>query len=766
MTHRARLEGTTWPYVVTRWDATYEEIATRYEVDYDELVEANRGALDATSASAHPTAAAGTVVRVPVPIEALDFEWERFPVAAGTTLDAVCEERNGTAARTDDMTTTPEATARPGAGRIRPPQLTPAYLWELVLNNDFRRQYLEENEPAGGVSVAEVAADGSMSLAADAVLMIPWLPRAIGRPILIAPDTAAAMRGEFGASFAPDMCTTCDSVPDWVDELYVDFIVPMGERLESLRADNRRYGDRVRAYLRELGHLHVIDLLVGVMAAEPGAADVTALQTELAGVHQAFTDWMGEQDQVEVEVLIGEGIARRRRRSGRYLLDKLQSPRFNELVRTAFVELEWVVNERETTRTRICGLVADVCAQVMRVGSLEEELDQIIDRALEAHAAAACPERVSPVLGANALETLMSLGASNVGVSSAPFAGTLFTVADFATRVGTTLVGNLPGPPSLAGALLSLRLATDVRAISSAVRGIGVGPLTAIEALRVRQLATYAQLDEAVLRAELGAARTQADVDALAERIGGRFQSGPGWCSALAIIAFIGVIHTAQNPPADPFAADPAAWTIFAANLASGSMTTFSGVVGMIVRFGEGGAAEALCLGLGRFCAVLMVLTAVVEGVVAFRRGDTGGVVLSFFTAVGGILVFCPGPWAVAGLVVITATILVPLLLDRVEGAPDSRRAVKGLLRSLREQPRLARVLANVDTLATSLEAFESYVDESDAFITVVEWSDNMGGALSTRPRVARTELRAHGVSDTVIDAFVTRRVDPTYLIR
>lgn len=776
MTHRERLRDSTWPYVVTRWDGSYEEIAARYGATYVELVDANPGRLPATDAPEHPAGVPGTQIRFPVSHEHQDYEWERYRVAAGTTLQQVCERRNETPGRNHPSTSATEGSQAQGPPAlsegfygvhyIRAPELTPEYLWGLLLNNHFRRQYFEENDPGEGMS-AGVPPDQlpSLSLNVDSYLMIPWPPRATGRSILVAPSPEATQERDFGPSGDPDSCTTCGPVPDWVDELYVDYITPMAARVRQLRSDNRRYQRLVETYMEELGHLHVIDLLVGVMANEQNSSSVSTLQRRLEQIHGDFCDWMSRHSADLAERRMGGAVARRRQGTADCLLRKLQSDRFNHLVETAFIELEHVVNENETTRTRICGLVADVCAQVMRVASREQRLAQLIDNALEAHAAAAVPSRTRPVRGNNALETLMSLGSSNVGLPSPPIAYRAITVSNYATSVGTTLMGNLPGPPCLAGALLSLRLADDVRHIGGALRG--GGSMRSIHATRLRQLATYAQLEQSELQRLIGAARTQRQVDELAERIAGRYQSGHGWCSALAIISFIGLIQAATDPPADPFSRDPSAWVTYAANVASGGANTFSGVIGMVIRFGEGGTAEGLCTALGKLGAVLLIVASSVEAVVHFTRGETADGFLALATAAGGILLLCPGPWAVAGAVIVTTTSIIQVIRAELEGSPDSRRAVKGLLESLRRQPRVRSVLRNDSWLRTRLSDFESFVDDCDEFTAVIEWTDQFRNPMrfqgSTSPRAALREL---GVQSSVIDTFITQRTHQNFLIR
>jgi hypothetical protein len=545
-----------------------------------------------------------------------------------------------------------------------------------------------------------------------------------------------------------------------VDELYVDHIVPMGAAVEQLQRMNRAYQAAFETLLRDLGHLQVIELLVRGMNRELPHRSVDGVLAQLQQLSDAFTDtlahwpgYSGGRARQHTEYVVYGHSATNREIIARDLLRRLQRARFNELCETAFREEDIVVNETETVRGRLCGLVADVCAQVLLVSSVEEEMAEVVERALETHASAPRPGVVAPQRGRDAVETLLSLGASDVGIPAHPLRRALRTPAALGS-IGTTLVGNLPGPPSLAGALLQLGLTRDVQRLGPAIQGGGSPLAQALATARIRQLAAYAQLPEAELRTQIAGVRTEADAERIADRVSGRYQSSRGWCSALALVNLIGLVNTAANPPADPFSERPGVWLVWVGQIAVGGANTVSSFAGMVVRFGEGGRWESYCTALGRLAAVITIVTGLATAIMAFRRGETVEGIIGLAQAAGGVLLFFGGPWAVAGAVVITATSIAQAILAATEGVPESRRAVLTLLEACKERPKVARVLAANAQLRRRYERFEAYVRESDAFVPVFENQYNF--LFPRHTSNARSFLREHHVADSVIDAYVT----------
>ncbi|WP_437733444.1 hypothetical protein [Sorangium sp. So ce1335] len=749
MTHRAPLAVRRWPYQTTRFDATFEEIGARYGISYGELVSENPGTLELSSDTEHPVPRAGMVIYLPLPPSVMDHEWERYSVRAGTTLAEVARTRNDTAVRAAAIATAPRDRDPRTDYRSTGPrssELTPEFLWEHVLNCHFRNRYLEDNVRHGSIS-ADVPPEqlGDVRLRVDSFLMIPWPLRAIGRPIHAAPLIQYEAR-PFGN---PTSCSTCVSVDDWVDELYLDHLIPMDELIRSLQRCNQDFSAGVMRYLQQLKHLHVAEILIRVMGEQPGAPNVDPLLDPLGELVRGLSDALDDHPTVRA---VFPGLTSRRARIAAALWSKVQSHRFNELSERAYIEHDVVVNETETVRERICGIVADAYAQLSQVPEFEERVGEVIERALERHMSdgPAARSRINPVRGDNALETLMSLAASDVGLPSDTAARFLSAAAAIGA-MGTTIVGNLPGPPSVAGAILQITGLRDLRHIHVVRPGMSL-PFREPPHVtrRIRQLAAYAQLEESQLRADIMAARSLDDVEDIADRINGRFQSGRGWCSALAVVSLIGLVSTGLSMPDEPMSWSSVSSYVYYAQLASGGANTVSSVIGMFVRFGESGGWQRIAGALGHVSAAIMIVANAANAIyLIFVEDRVADGLFAAALSVGGAMVLFGGPAvALAGAVVIAGTTIAQVIFDMLQDLPESRRAVLALLEECKEQSLVARVLRHNGALRRRYEGFERLVRGSAAFVPVY-----VGLIDSTN---VRQRLRDMRVSESVIEAFTT----------
>jgi hypothetical protein len=701
MTRRILTE-TTWPYRTIEADQTWERVARRYGLTYEEVQRLNRSVMERTRGREHRIVGSPVVIRLPVPQEAYAFDWEQVAVPAGTTLGQVATNRNRAI---------PERLIR----RLRP--LTPEYLWSHVLNSEFRNQYVVEN-PGRRQYQRTIE---NIRLASAGHLWIPWPMREMGRPIHVAPNGNSTSQEAQGPTGNVSTCSTCRPLPDWVVELHSQYLDPMGDTVMRLRSSNSRYREAIQNYMRQVGRLHVVELLLRVMGEEPRTQAVGGLVRSLESLQRAFTRTLGEwpgatgEDAAMVteDVIFSDGADDRRRFADR-LLDKIEEPRFSALIQQAFDLDDVVVNESYTIRERLCGLMADVFAQVSMVGGVGARAARLMDRALQCADGPPERSRTQAIVGQDALQTLLSLGGSNLGLPEHRAANALGGAAAVGA-VGSSLVGNLPGPPSLAVAILQLRLTREVLKISSVVQGRGAGDLATVADTRIQQLARFGGFEPADLRNRLGQVRSPAGAQDLAGELSGRYQSGQGWCSALAVINLIGFINTALNPPAEPFNYRvDSPWTVWAAQLAGSGASSVSSLIGMFARFGAGGAWEPFALGLGEFCAITIIFAGAVNFIIAFQRGNTEDGVVAFAQIVGGVLVLCSGPWAVAGAAILVGVAVVEVARGR--RIPGSKRVVLGLLEACKTDPTIARVLDRNGELSRQFDDLVSAVNDSLVF--------------------------------------------------
>ncbi|MCA9618883.1 MAG: hypothetical protein KC731_07675 [Myxococcales bacterium] len=765
MTQREPLSSEIVRYTTTRWDYHWEEICERYDLDYATVAQLNPGMVPTGGErSRHPIH--GTfIVNLPIPLDLFDYEWERVVMPAGTRLEDTPHHRTD---HPDTAAPADQGRPRTGARFASAPWPSPEYLWHCILNHEWRNQWTTEAHEAhearmrGGIPLAgappfeepSLADLPRLSIHVDEVLWVPWPRRATGRAISVAPTPGGEASGPTGNARS---CTTCSPVPDWVDELWTDHLVPIERATFELSQHTGGYRNALQAFQRELAMLNSVETLLNVMA-DCGGTHVDALKAELREVSDAFGGaagrWPGMSGARALERSERVIYGRARTRHARDLMRRLRAPSFNELVHRAFIEEDVVVNEQTTVQGAICSLVADACAKVVQVGAVAHELERLIDQALERHLRDGAGETLRR--GDDAIDTVLSLARSDVGLQESYGAADLMDTATTLSGIGTTVAGNLPGPPSLAGALLQLRLQGELPQLSAAIRQ---GRLSAgFLELRVGELAALGRMTRGEVEAAL---RLGPDGDGeLISRITSRYQSGAGWCSALAVVSLLGLLWSASNMPDDPF--DPhsgTAWALWVTDIAGGSINSFSSFVGMLGHFGEGGRWERFCTGLGNVGAGIAVAAGLIRAYRAYQQSDLPGGIIAVASVAGGVLLFFEGPWGALGAVVVTACAVASAVLDEIRNGPDTRKTVLALLEQFEgeSQRKIHALVSQSSTLRQALDRFVHSVTESDAFVGLIEPPPGSGiGGGNTAGERARRQLEALRVNATVIDSFIT----------
>jgi hypothetical protein len=741
-------------------DEDLDDLARRYHVPLRLLRSMNTGRYDEQS----PRLAVieRMTIRLPVPAQAHDVEWDDQP-ATGSTLAQFCAAKNADPLR---------ATMEP---------LTPRDVWLHVLNAGFRRDHVEREvasqrgSDTHSVEPHWVARNldrdpGGIQLIPGSVVQVPYPLRAHVRPVDVAANPGPA-----------DGCSsTCQVMPTWVWTLVNLHIVPLRRDAGELQAMNVGANTLTLDCMAACAPLLIMrNLFTYFREVEP----TFSLPIVASGISMTIESAQQHLVDRALQNLYPAVVAERSTLAGE-LLQKLEDPEFERLAAQALTEPDMIVPigaAEGSLRGFLCGAIADAYMQLAFVPAYQERVRQDID-ALLARIPAGGTGRPALQRASTAAATAMSVArldgddARALSAQGPPSTeaspGWLQWGAAMNAMLSST-VGNLPGPPSLAVALAQVRLASEleflVRVPGGAARAAEPLYRSVLESMiRVGNMNEVVYQNGGTMAGGLvSALRNAQNPSALgpyAERYASRFEAGRGWCSVALVLALLGLIAN-LNRASDP--ATPLNLTYFA-NLTGNTATLGAAVLGVMGRL-HGGYGAQWAGRLGRFAATIAILTNTIRVWDAVLSGNTTEIRDGSLQLGASIGVLVPIPLVQIGSIAIILSDAVNALVQLYSEArrPKTHRMFMALAESFRRSPEVRRLFeygrrqmpdGSADA-ATDLDRNLRQLQDAIAAVSVdIDLPGRMMGEAHRFPRLHaqhRSRLGALGFADSMINALV-----------
>jgi hypothetical protein len=683
----------TRPYKITRFDANVQDVAARFHIAYpQQILEMNLSVFPSEGALTDmPASAVGQVIDLPEPATEPDFALEYYVSTGGQTLAALCATKN------KDRRIDPSRGKHPVA---TPPWLTPDYLLNLYENAELRAGHGPD--------------PSTVTLTRGEVVNIPF-PAGSGGPRSI----AAIANGQVKVIVPPP----------WVLEL-MRFYESIRSRTRAFEAGLARLRTLQQAGMREAQGLIALQGVLALTIEHP-AAPAQLIGSELASLRQLDRD-LGYlvatamntmvthvcdelvPDDVRDVLAIGQGI-----------LDDLRSDFLKE--RSAQLKKEAARYARASNE--LCDVLA-YAYQTLADSPLHK------DAGADIRAAAEYLAGVRPVDVSRLDPVDRDLASAVRSLSKGPVPDLpLGTMISLLQVTGAT-VGNLPGPSTLAVALVRLHglytadaFASQVSVVTaeySAQSAVFVGLASnalartaeeqdevMIAVVRVRSLALSAR--------PLNEVETSGFLSAIDNKLAGTTMASPVWVGGLSLLNVFIIVLARDNIRANGVNANNVA------SLVGGLAVTGLGLGKLAQLLGY--VEEATINGVGRGIAVLGVVMGAAQTWAAIRKSnrDTGDIVGSAVSTLGSILLLmsaAPEPaspfLAVAGGALIVGSAVYQAIHDG-----DSEQ-LKNLFRSdakvwwlgqekaMRAGRQFGMVQSKIPALAAKAAAFHQAIVDAD----------------------------------------------------
>jgi hypothetical protein len=591
---------------------------------------------------------------VPYPPAEREVEFMMVRCIEGATLEEICAFHNQDAERK----------------AAQMPDLTPLSLWKLLANRSLRERVLGAEAES---SWAEKDANPTMVLPDGIGVMVPYPMQPEGAPVRVPPNPAVG-----SSEGDPDGPTTVyvSGIPAWLQQLVTRTVTPLEAkiaRLEQLNEEAIRVAqDGAQATLT----LSVIRQIIAVGRTRPWGIseevqaldDATATLLDDAGKvfalePLAYLQPIASMERAALAVQVGSDV-----KSG----ELTKAVEFLAQHQELFLNGQLLLN-------RISRLLETGYRALARGPGLDQAVQEIDD----------------------ALSTIGQAAVGAKPVGDTPLKCLLNAVGS-AISSTTGAVGSLPGPASLAGAMVEVSI---TMALPASVNAHGA---SAEVVARYRSaLAKIAEIPEQeVIAAEnlMRAATSEAEfataAGRLSNRLNARFMTSPSWGGAMGILNLLGLLLTIGQ--SDDVTGRK--WV----NVIGGTVNTGLAAVQFTGAFASGGrfageVAGKIANGIGAFAAILSVVSGAMTFYDGYTKHNEGDMWAGGLTALGGAATFVgfclsvPGLQAVGMIAVVgVATVQTWAAIQTALENPLAR-VHRGQLQALRETRAYKNVAAAHD---------------------------------------------------------------------
>jgi hypothetical protein len=398
-------------YVYSTWDGDIHAVARRFRVGLENICNASRRINMAEWKDIHPEVWATLLepnqrVNVPLPTGELMWDWFPYRPRRAESLKDLCAVRNADKARTGM------------------PALTPQFLWLHVVNWQFRDSYLNRRRP----EAANLDKDPSAVTVPDKDII--WIPY----PDLT--DGGKVDVGTYGAKqSAPAAKNMVVTKPDWITDLV--YYLGAIDDAEALSRANSDCDSLRQKGAVQMARFAALRTLVETMKTRAGGCNVDNLLDKM----NAFEKIAGEQMAINPASYIELQADKDRQTLSMSIRDFMRLDVFKKLVDRAFANPKVDVNG-----TPLINKTCDTLRRAYQAwenGYYEKDCEDDLLAALKVagKAQSGAPPAEAKIALASALSFLTDPDDLKLKA-----AGT-------AAALAGPIVGNLPGPSSLAVAI-------------------------------------------------------------------------------------------------------------------------------------------------------------------------------------------------------------------------------------------------------------------------------------------------------------------------
>jgi hypothetical protein len=695
------------PYKITAFDKNVADLAARFSIANPSVIyELNQEVFEAFPDGGDPRVAfapshVGLVIQVPDDANKDLYEWETYTAKKGETLAAICAKKN------KDRRIDP---SRKGVGMSTPPWLEPQYLLDLYENQNVRAGY--------GPDAPKV------HLAQGELVAIPFpKSRMRTRPI----------------SATPNGKTKVEVHPAWIDEID-NWVKSLQIRTRKFEASMMALRKQKEKGLREVQILQAARAVL-TLEIECPAGGPSQVQRDIAGMKRfapvlddlidvALTEmFVNNAKNVEPDLLrdtttLGEGIVK-----------DLKGDDLKRLVK-ALVK----VADRYPRTTNEISWALCYAYQTIADSFLCEKIGPDIEAA--ARYLAGLKKIKVDGLRSEDPKFAQAIQALSSGTPMDPLA-TLISLL----QVAGSSVGNLPGPSTLAVAVVRLKAVyngykrvlaqrNSVAIVTITIEdqviltGAAVNALTSNEAdatdllivaSRVRTSRTITALHpesfkKGYMKAALGAADDAANKGIM---------SSPSWIRGMT---FLNVL-VAGLVAYDILSGDGTTHTWL--ELAPVGLGIGGAIPGVLKVISSHAAVNAIAEGAARTVALVGVFYSAYQTSKSFEKGDTVGGVLNAISTVGSFLLFVSvwtGPFAggfaaVGGAMVVIASVAL-IVRDLLHSSTS--RWWEAVAEEFEKGTIYGKVKAKAPLLAAKVQAFKSAMANTTFLLVDPEYRETL----------------------------------------
>lgn len=519
------LDARAVPYVASpQMDTTWAELASRYGLTVAELAAANPGYAVAADGRTRFTRQEFVMIPVREALRAYDYlevDGRAAPPDVATLGDFVAYLRRDP--------------RRPA------PSLDARFLWEHPLHAQHRRAIVRRLLPGerfGSARVRALDADPSgVELLAE-TWAVPVPRRPLQPTVRVGTDAPATVRLS----------------PGWATRLEHELLPVIRDAVEQL--DERlHHCDRVIADAEALRAWCVrVDGVLGVCAqvrASYNDHNAMALQP----VRRAFREVLEPLEAIAPATAIETlepHLAVRRDAAAELVWTELQAPRLRDAVREMMRDDPGLFPR---VRAMVCVALTNGYAALARVPAmrarLESLLDGLVDRIATVPRAEADGENALVVTVCVAWERARAASPRAAEEDPARWIESASEQWGTAQTWALPLTGNLPGPPSVTGAVLNIYAKSLMPALGTPSPTAGPTGRRLLDAVaRSAVLLPTQRVDLTILMEDLadnGRRLTPPRREALLEQLRGSFQGGPRWTTAYGVLGAVGLFFAVRQ---------------------------------------------------------------------------------------------------------------------------------------------------------------------------------------------------------------------------
>jgi hypothetical protein len=519
------LDARAVPYVASPpMDTTWSELASRYGLSVAELAAANPGYTVAPDGHTRFTRQEFVMIPVREALRAYDyFEVDgRMVGASVATLGDLARY-----VRRDPRRPLEALDAR--------------FLWEHPFHATYRRAVVRRMFPGehfGSHRVRALDADPSRVELLAEPWAIPVPRRPLQPPVRVGADAPATVRLN----------------PGWATRIEHEFFPVIRAAVERLN-EHLQGCDRVIADAEALrAWCTRVDGVLGICElVRAGQRDHNALA--LQPLRRAFRDVLMPLAALAPATVIetlARDLGRRRDAAAELVWTELHAPRFRDAVREMMRDDPGLF-----PRVRAMASVAlsNGYAALARVPAmrarLESLLDGIVDRIATFPRAEADGDNALVVTVCVAWERAHAAPPGAPEEDHARWLDAASEAWGTAQTWALPLTGNLPGPPSVTGAILNIYAKSLIPTLGQAPPTAGPGGRRLLDAVaRAAVLSTPQRADLALLMEDLADGGRRLDPSrrtALLNQLRGSFQAGPRWTTAYGVLGAVGLFFTVRQ---------------------------------------------------------------------------------------------------------------------------------------------------------------------------------------------------------------------------